>query len=394
MRDPVRGRGGDGPAGGPDDEREETERAMTQRRREYGWGIVGCGVIAPAHARAVAALPGARLVAVTDIDHGRAAALAAESGAAAEPDLDALLARPDIDVVSVCVPSGLHAEIGIRAARAGKHLVIEKPADVTTAAADRLLGQARQAGVALTVISQHRFDPGVRRLRELVDQGRLGRLTLGEASVRWYRSQAYYDSAGWRGTWELDGGGALMNQGVHYLDLLCWIMGPVAEVTALCATQAHEIEVEDTALALLRFRSGAVGLLQATTAAYPGFPERLEICGTGGSATIEAGVLRAAELVAERGETGPYGARARPRAGQEGAGQEGAGQEGAARAASAAADPAALGESAHRAQLADFLEAVTAGREPLVTGEQARADLAVIEAVYESARLGRPVTPR
>jgi UDP-N-acetyl-2-amino-2-deoxyglucuronate dehydrogenase len=353
--------------------------------REYGWGIVGCGVIGPTHARAVAGLPNAHLVAVTDLDQGKAKALAGSSGAAWEADLGALLARPDIDVVSVCVPSGLHAEVGVQAAQAGKHLVIEKPIDVTVAAADRLLGAAAAAGVGLTVISQHRFDAGVRRLRELTESGRLGRLTLGEAAVKWYRSQGYYDSGDWRGTWALDGGGALMNQGVHYLDLLCWIMGPVAEVTALCATQAHEIEVEDVALALLRFTSGAVGLVQAATAVYPGFPERLEVSGTGGSVVVEGGALRSSELVDERGEVGAYGVAATPTNPDDQA---------APADHTAASDPAALADEAHRAQLADFLAALDQGGQPLVTGEQARAALAVIRAVYDSARLGRPVTPQ
>jgi UDP-N-acetyl-2-amino-2-deoxyglucuronate dehydrogenase len=353
--------------------------------REYGWGIVGCGVIGPTHARAVAGLPNAHLVAVTDLDQGKAKALAGSSGAAWEADLGALLARPDIDVVSVCVPSGLHAEVAVQAAQAGKHLVIEKPIDVTVAAADRLLGAAAAAGVGLTVISQHRFDAGVRRLRELTESGRLGRLTLGEAAVKWYRSQGYYDSGDWRGTWALDGGGALMNQGVHYLDLLCWIMGPVAEVTALCATQAHEIEVEDVALALLRFTSGAVGLVQAATAVYPGFPERLEVSGTGGSVVVEGGALRSSELVDERGEVGAYGVAATP---------TNPDNQDAPADHTAASDPAALADEAHRAQLADFLAALDQGGQPLVTGEQARADLAVIRAVYDSARLGRPVTPQ
>ncbi|HLH57721.1 MAG TPA: Gfo/Idh/MocA family oxidoreductase [Streptosporangiaceae bacterium] len=357
---------------------EGDESPAVSARPGYGWGIVGCGVIAPTHAAAVAALPNAHLVAVTDTDPGKAKALADDRGVAWDADLDALLARPDVDVVSVCVPSGLHAEIGVRAARAGKHLVIEKPIDVTVAAADRLLETAAEAGVGLTVISQHRFDPGVRRLRELVDQGRLGRLTLGEAAIKWYRSQRYYDSGDWRGTWALDGGGALMNQGIHYLDLLCWIMGPVAEVTALCTTQAHEIEVEDVALALLRFRSGAVGLVQATTAAYPGFPERLEVAGTGGSVLVEAGAIRSEQLSDERGDVGPYGSKASPAP---------------VATASAAADPAAVGGDAHQAQLADFLTALDTGRDPLVTAAQARADVAVIRAVYDSARLGRPVTP-
>jgi predicted dehydrogenase len=346
--------------------------------RHYGFGIIGCGVIAPAHASAVAALPNAHLVAVADAVPEKAKSFAAEHGVAWDADPGALLARPDIDVVSVCVPSGRHADVGAQVARAGKHLVMEKPLEITVEAADRLLEAASSAGVRLTVISQHRFDPGPRRLRELVDQGRLGRLILGDAVIKWYRSQGYYDSSDWRGTWAVDGGGALMNQGVHYVDLLCWIMGEVQEVTALCATQAHTIEVEDVALALLRFRSGAVGVLQATTAAYPGLPERLEVSGTGGTVIVEAGDIRVAELADEKGDAGAYGREVTPpdRA-----------------AATAAADPRAVASEAHQAQLADFLAALDTGRRPLVTGEEARASVAVIRAVYESARLGRPVTP-
>ena len=195
--------------------------------RRHGFGIAGAGVIAAMHAEAIAMLPAARLVAVTDVVPESARVFAEARGCAAEPDLSALLARADIDVVSVCVPSGLHAEVGTQAAAAGKHLVIEKPIDTTLAAADRLIGAARAAGVVVTVVSQHRFDPGLAELRILLDAGALGRLVLGEASTKWHRSQAYYDSAAWRGTWALDGG-SLMNQGIHYVDLLLWAMGPAA----------------------------------------------------------------------------------------------------------------------------------------------------------------------
>jgi predicted dehydrogenase len=351
---------------------------MVTAQRAYGFGIIGCGVIAPTHAAAVAGLPNAHLVAVTDVIPEKAKAFAAEHNVAWEPNPDALLARADIDVVSVCVPSGHHADIGIRAARAGKHLVMEKPLEITVAAADRLLDAAESAGVLLTVISQHRFDPGPRRLRELVDQGRLGRLILGDAIIKWYRSQSYYDSGEWRGTRAVDGGGALMNQGVHYVDLLCWIMGDVEEVTALCATQAHTIEVEDVALALLRFRSGAVGVLQASTAAYPGLPERLEISGTGGTVIIEAGDIRLAELADEKGDAGSYGRQL---------------TSSAPPAATAAADPAAVAGDAHQAQIAGFLGAIESGGQPPVTGEEARASVAVIRAVYDSASSGRPAAP-
>jgi UDP-N-acetyl-2-amino-2-deoxyglucuronate dehydrogenase len=334
-----------------------------------GFGIVGTGVIAAVHAEAIATLPGAALVAVTDVAPGAAAAFAAARGCAAEPDLDALLARPDVDVVSVCVPSGLHAEVGIRAAQAGKHLVVEKPIDVTLDAADRLIEAARAAGVGLTVISQHRFDPGLIEAKRLLDEGALGRLVLGEASTKWYRTQAYYDSAAWRGTSAMDGG-SLMNQGIHYVDLLRWCMGPVTEVTALCATQTHQIEVEDTSLAALRFSSGAVGTIVTSTSVFPGFAQRLEITGTEGTITIEDGAIIRRAFVGGAHEPG---------------GPPGGG-------AAAGSNPAAVDVASHAAQLADLLAAIEAGREPAVTGENGRAALEIVCAVYESARTRRAVT--
>jgi UDP-N-acetyl-2-amino-2-deoxyglucuronate dehydrogenase len=335
-----------------------------------GFGIVGTGVIAAMHADAIAALPGARLVAITDTEAGSAAAFAAARGGTAEPHLDALLARADVDVVCVCVPSGLHAEVGVRAAQAGKHLVVEKPIDVTLAAADRLIEAARTAGVALTVISQHRFDSGLIETKRLLSDGALGPLVLGEARTKWYRGQAYYDSAPWRGTSAMDGG-SLLNQGVHYVDLLRWCMGPVAEVTALCTTQAHQIEVEDTALAILRFTSGAVGTIMSSTAAFPGFPQRLEITGTSGTVILEDGhIVRRA-----------FGKDARPGHDRPGHDRPGA-----------AADPVALDVSGHAAQLGDLLAAIGEGREPAVGGQAGRDALEIVCAVYESSRFGRTVT--
>ena len=345
-----------------------------------GFGIVGTGVIAAIHADAIAMLPntgpaGARLVAVTDVAGGPAAAFAAAHGCPAEPDLAALLARRDVEVVCVCVPSGLHAQIAVQAAQAGKHLVVEKPIDVSLDAADRLIDAVCGAGVALTVISQHRFDPGLVELKRLLDDGTLGRLVLGEASTKWYRTQAYYESAPWRGTYVLDGG-SLMNQGVHYVDLLRWCMGPPAEVTAVCATQAHQIEVEDTALAVVRFASGAVGTILSSTAAFPGFPQRLEITGTEGTVTVENGRIVGRAFA---GNAGPMASASSADAAH-------------SPTANPAADPAALESASHAAQLADLLDAVDTGREPAVSGADGRAALQIVLAVYESSRTGRPVT--
>jgi UDP-N-acetyl-2-amino-2-deoxyglucuronate dehydrogenase len=342
--------------------------------RRHGFGIVGAGVIAQTHAAAIAALPGADLLAVADIEPERAATFARAHGCAAEADLGALLARDDIDVVSVCVPSGLHAEVGSQAAAAGKHLVVEKPIDVSLAAADRLIEAVRAAGVAMTVISQHRFDAGLVEVRRLLDDGALGRLVLGEASTKWYRSQGYYDSAAWRGTWALDGG-SLMNQGIHYVDLLRWTMGPVAEVTAVYATQAHEVEVEDTALAVLRFTSGALGTIVTSTAVFPGFAQRLEITGTDGTVVVEDGEIAHQGLRDQLPDYGLRGSRVGVGAALPGA----------------AASAAAIGTSSHAAQIADLLAAIDAGREPAVTAAHGRETLEVILAVYEAAREGRTV---
>jgi UDP-N-acetyl-2-amino-2-deoxyglucuronate dehydrogenase len=351
-----------------------SETGAVSPSRTRGMGIVGTGVIAATHAEAIAAIPGARLVAVTDVLPERALEFAGRRGCEAEPSLDALLARDDIDVVSVCVPSGLHSEVGIQVAAAGKHLVVEKPIDVSLAAADRLIDAVDAAGVAMTVISQHRFDPGLVELRGLIDDGVLGRLVLGEASTKWYRSQGYYDSGPWRGTWALDGG-SLMNQGIHYVDLLRWTMGPVIEVSAVFATQDHKIEVEDTALAVLRFTSGAVGTIVSSTAVFPGFAQRLEVSGTGGTVVVEDGEIVRSAFTSDSPDPGLRGTRLPRPASAEGA----------------AANAAALGVSSHVAQIADLLAAVEQGREPSVTGHNARDVLEVILAVYESSRMGRPV---
>jgi len=344
--------------------------------RPYGIAIAGCGVIASFHAGAIAGLPNARLRAVADVAAEAAQRRAAEFGVDAYTDLREMLRRPDIDVVSVCVPTGLHAEVGAQVAEAGKHVIVEKPIDVSLEAADRLIATCRRQGVKLAGISQHRFDPGVQAVRAALDAGRFGRLVLGDVIVKWYRTGEYYRSAGWRGTWELDGGGALMNQGVHWVDVLQWMMGPVDRVVARCSMIAHDIPVEDVALALLTFRSGALGMIEASTAVYPGLPERFEITGTGGTAVVEMGEVRIWEFKDEKGEVGPYGAKVRP---------------GRRAEPATAAGPAASQIAGHRIQIADFLQAITDDRDPLITGEEARKPLEIILAVYQSARTGREV---
>lgn len=320
-----------------------------------GVGLVGCGVIAETFAAALAGLPECRMVAVHDIDRPKGEGFAGRHGTAHEGSLDGLLARDDVELVCVCVPSGLHAEVGLAAARAGKHLVVEKPVDVTLEAARRLIDGAAEAGVSLNVISQQRYNPGAQRAKALLDEGRLGRPLLVQTRVPWYRSQAYYDSATWRGKWPLDGGGALMNQSVHYADLLCWMFGPPEVTAARCATLDHAIDVEDVALALLRFASGAVGILLASTVSYPGFSAVLSMNGSRGSWELKDGALVELALKDGPGDLG-------------------------GEAAGALTMP-----EGHRAQLADSISALREGRPPPVSGEDGYRALELVLQVYQAA---------
>jgi UDP-N-acetyl-2-amino-2-deoxyglucuronate dehydrogenase len=357
------------------------------------FGIVGAGVIGAHHAQVLAqnlALTGAAaLVAVADAEPGRAEQLAAKYGAAACSDYRALLGRPDVDAVAVCTPSGLHAEHAVAALEAGKHVLIEKPVEIALPAIDRLVAAWQRSGRVAAVISQHRFAGAVRTIEQLIAAERFGRLVHADAAMKWWRSQAYYDSVGWRGTLALDGGGCMMNQGIHTIDLLQWLLAPaagrVAAVTAYTGTLLHErIEVEDSAVALLRFESGAVGTLSFTVNAYPGLSTRLELHGGRGSAVLVNEKLD--YLFFERpgeAEAGPYGGGgARNLAPEFAADGEGS--------AGGAADPAAIVDR-HTAQYLDFLEAVAQGRPPLNTPAEARRPVEIILACYESARTGREV---
>ncbi|MFJ2828018.1 Gfo/Idh/MocA family protein [Streptomyces sp. NPDC087263] len=348
------------------------------------FGIIGCGSIGGFLGRLLTLtdpeLAGrARLVAIAGRDPAGAKAQSAELGC--EPmDTAGLLARPDIDAVIVGTPTGTHAELATAALRAGKHVLVEKPIDVSTRAADRLIAVARQEGRALGVISQHRFDPAARLARAAVESGELGRITSVTVELPWWRDQSYYTSGSWRGTRELDGGGALMNQAVHAVDLVQWLVGPVVEVTAQTALLGHHgIEVEDVACATLRFAGGALGSLLATTAAYPGRTARTSVYGDRGSVVIDNDEL-AYFHAARDGERAPaYGAF-------------GSADQSAEHAASQQRDLTrdrnGLLYQPHRDQVLDFCDAVRDGRPPLVDGPAGRQAVAVVTAVYESARTG------
>jgi len=354
------------------------------------FGILGCGVIGPHHARAIAGLESAELVAVADVIPELAKKLGSEYECFPYPSLEEMLSSVDLDAVCVCTPSGMHAEGAITALEAGKHVVIEKPVDVTLEAADRLLEVQRATGRKVAVVSQHRFDAATQAVHDAITSGKFGRLTSGSAEVRWWRSQSYYDSGGWRGTWELDGGGVLINQAIHSIDLLQWLMGPVDEVTAYTGLLSHErIEVEDTAVAILKFADGTLGTIVATTAAYPGLTATIAVHGDRGSAIIDDDELRYFHAAGEGQEGEAYGA-----GGGENQAEEIMERYGEVESATGAgADPGSL-SMAHRDQIQDFVEAVREDRVPSINLEEGRKPLSIIQGIYESARVGEPVRIR
>lgn len=256
--------------------------------KKFGIGIIGAGLIANFHAKAIGAIENARLVGVYSINQDKSDAFAHTHHCKAFSTLEELLNNAIIEIVCICTPSGLHTEVALKCIAAGKHCLIEKPLDVTLEKCDQIINAASKANVKVGVIFPSRFYPVNRQLKQQIQENRFGDMVLGDAYVKWFRSPQYYKSAKWRGTWELDGGGALMNQGIHSVDLLQWFMGPVESVYAVGANAKHkEIEVEDTIVALLKFANGAMGTIECSTAIFPGTAKRIEILGTNGSAIIE-----------------------------------------------------------------------------------------------------------
>jgi predicted dehydrogenase len=342
----------------------------------YGFGIVGCGMISTFHARAIADVRGAKLVACFDTRQAAAEKFAADNHCKAYTKLDAMLADPNVDVVTVATPSGAHMEPAVAAAKAGKHVIVEKPLEITLKKCDRIIDECEKAGVQVGAIFPSRFHDSSVKLKRAIEAGRFGRLTIGDAYVKWYRTQAYYDSGAWRGTWALDGGGALMNQAIHSVDLLTWLMGPVVEIQANTATLAHErIEVEDAAVATLKFANGALGVLEATTAAYPGYLKRIEIHGSEGSAVLEEEDLKAWDFAKPRKEDKAILDQMKKHKSSGGG----------------ASDPAAIGHHGHAMQFREFLDAVHKGRRPAIDGHEGRRSVEIVLAVYKAAETGKTV---
>ncbi|MBO0699399.1 MAG: Gfo/Idh/MocA family oxidoreductase [Zavarzinella sp.] len=352
---------------------------MSSSSNPLGFAIVGCGMIARFHVRALADVPGARLAALVTRNPASAEKLIAETGTPPVPvftDLEAALKRPDVHVVIVTTPSGAHLEPAVAAAQAGRHVVVEKPLEITPERCDRIIDACDRNRVQLCTIFPSRFHDANVAVKAAVDAGRFGRLTLGETTCKWWRSQAYYDEGGWKGTRALDGGGALMNQAIHNVDLLLWMMGDATHVSGFTATLAHErIEVEDTAVACLKFRNGALGVIQATTSVYPGLPKTIAIHGDRGTAVIEQEDILRWDFSPETGEDAKLKERFAKKVGASGG----------------ASDPKAISHEGHARQLADFVRAIQTNTGPKVDGREGRKSVALICAVYESMRTGRAV---
>jgi len=342
-----------------------------------GFGVIGCGVIAPTHCSAINDAPNAHLVAVFDIDPARAQKTGERYDVPFYTDQATFLAHPGLDAVNILLPSGFHASVGTAVAAAGKHLLVEKPIDVTVESALELIKACEAAGVKLGVISQHRFAPDILKVKKAIEAGEFGPMVLGEASTKWYRSQQYYDSGEWRGTKALDGGGALMNQGVHYIDLLQWFMGKIESVKAEIRTRTHQIEVEDLAIAILRFSNGALGSITGSTAVFPGLPETLAIHGEDATALIETDTLKGFFSKASLSEVPSYGLGSKLVREQ--------------LAAQPPSQPLPTPHALHTAQITDFAEAVLNDRAPAVTGRDALLPLEIILAIYRSAAENREV---
>lgn len=353
------------------------------QNKELRFALIGCGSISATHAEQIQAIPNARLVAVADIEEDRAKTLASKYNTDFYTDYQEMLQRDDIDIVNLLTPSGMHADMAIDAAKAGKHIITEKPMDISMDKAKAMIKAARDVGVKLSVISQHRFDTATIQVKKEVDAGNFGSMILGECAVNWYRTQEYYDSGEWRGTWALDGGGALMNQSIHTIDLLQYLMGPVESVYARTATLAHErMEVEDVAVATVSFKNGALGTIVGTTSAFPGLSCRLEVFGTKGSAVIENDRLTHHFQKTQDSKGEWYG----------GGKVENLAKTGLTDSGTGASDPTAIFGGAHRIQIEDMMQAVIEDREPLVNGEEGLKPLEIILAIYESARTGKSVT--
>lgn len=333
-------------------------------------GLIGAGNITETHAQAALAIPGVKLAAIYGENAEKVQRLCKQYGGEPYTNFDYFLAHRPMTFVVIGSPSGVHAAQGIQAARQGLHVLTEKPIDISTSQTDALIRETNKAGVKLGVIYQDRFKPGILFLKQLFDSGKLGRLILADARVKWYRPPEYYSQSRWRGVTSVDGGGALMNQGIHTVDTLLWILGDVVAVQAQMKSSLHNIESEDTLTALLELANGAMGTFIATTSAYPGYPRRVELSGSEGTVILENDRVIQADLRHPLPE---------PLTSEE------------ADKSPSSSSPLISDIRGHKAVMEDFVHAIEAGGQPACDGKEGRRSVALVEAVYRAARAGKRV---
>lgn len=336
-----------------------------------GFGIIGCGAVASAHAYGIAHAPNAILQAVVDKVESKAKKFGEDHNVDWYVDYNRLLKRDDVDVVNVCTSHGTHADITIAAAKRHKHVIVEKPIEINLEKADRMIAACRDSGVKLAIISQRRFSDTLVQLKRTIEKGEIGRIFLASMYSKCYRSQEYYEDAKWRGTRDGGGGGALIGQAVYGVDLLYHLVGPVESVSAYSATLAHEIEVEDTAVVIARFRSGALGMIEATTSTYPGSFPKIEIYGELGGSVLQ--IERKLELKFKNGTTQVF-------------------REKEDKNKNIQWSTSAVSMKGHKRQIEDMVNAINEDREPVVNGEEGKKSLKIVLAAYESARTGVSVS--
>ena len=346
---------------------------METQKKKLGYAVAGLG-IGRAHMEAASMSPRAGLVAYCDIREDRLAdAKRRYPDAKPYRDFDEMICDPDIDVISICLPSAMHAEYAVRAMAKGKHVLIEKPIDITVAAAMKIEEARIKYGVTAGVVHQNRYNVPMGPMKAAVESGRLGRLFLGNFAVKWYREQSYYEG-NWHGTWDMDGGGSLMNQAVHTVDLMQWLMGEADEVSSVMGIYNHDIETEDLTVSTVKFKSGAVASLISTTCAYPGISTDIQLYGTKGTIEADADILKTWKLADSDDED---------------AEEEEMLDKCSGNGRAEARDPSVL--TGHRAVVEDMISAVLDGHEPRIMPLEAMKSVRIVEAVYESAKTGKPV---
>ena len=341
--------------------------------RKIGFGIIGAGMIAELHGKTMRSLPQVELIGIFDTNTDAAKKRAAEFNCKAYTDFDEFLADPAIEAVTIATPSGMHGKVAIAAAKAGKHILCEKPLEITLEKVDAIIRACDENHVLLSPVFQSRFTKPVQLVREAMRSGRFGRMVLASAQMRWYRNPAYYAGSSWRGTWAMDGGGALMNQAIHMIDLLIYINGAPDEVFAFAGTLTHSIEVEDNLCATVKYRNGSFGTIEVSTSCAPGFPRRLEFSGSEGTVAFEEDKITRWDFT-------------RPLPEDEAILRELSGKADAAGGSS----PMNISGGGHASQISDLADAIATGRRPFLDGREGRRAIELICGIYESARSGKP----